>query len=136
MRKRFARGPHFLSHLGMNLVMARKGLAQVQMAVTASHMNVFGAVHGGAVFSLVDTAMGAALVGFLEEKETMATVEAKINYIRPVVSGSITAEAAVLHRGQHTAVLEASVTTSDGVVVAHALGTYLILTPDASGRDG
>jgi uncharacterized protein (TIGR00369 family) len=57
----------------------------------------------------------------------MTTVEAKINYIRPIYKGTASAEAAVIHRGRRTAVIEARVTDASGQVVAQALGTYLLI---------
>ncbi|HDP96054.1 MAG TPA: PaaI family thioesterase [Candidatus Aminicenantes bacterium] len=126
-KQRLTRPGHFHNHLGMRLVNVRKGWARMEMAVTAELINIFGQVHGGALFALVDTAMGAALAGLLETGEGMTTVEAKINYIRPVTEKIVVAEAAVLHRGRRTAVLEARVMDGSGLAAAQALGTYLVL---------
>jgi len=129
LEKRLNRSGHFHNHLGIALEDARTGWARLRMDIKPELINVFGILHGGAVFSLVDTAMGTALIGLLAEKEGMATVEAKINYISPVREGTITAEAEVTHRGRRTAVIESRVTDARGRSVAVALGTYLILEP-------
>lgn len=126
-KKRLTRPGHFHNHLGMTLVDARRGWSQMEMKVTPELINIFDQVHGGALFALVDTAMGAALAGLLETGEGMTTVEAKINYIRPITDSIAVAEAEVLHRGRRTAVLEARIMDGSGLVAAQALGTYLIL---------
>ncbi|MBN1196069.1 MAG: PaaI family thioesterase [Candidatus Aminicenantes bacterium] len=131
LEQRLAHPGHFHNHLGMTLVDARKGWSRMEMAVKPELINVFGQVHGGAIFSLVDTAMGAALAGLLDAGEGMTTVEAKINYIRPITEKTVIVEAEVLHRGRRTAVLEARVTDDCGLAAARALGTYLILEPAA-----
>jgi len=50
----------FARHLGLKLVAAGKGHATVQMVVGAEHINFNGGCHGGAIFSLADTALGMA----------------------------------------------------------------------------
>lgn len=129
LEKRLAQPGHFHNHLGIVLEDARTGWARLSMDITPELINVLGIVHGGAIFSLVDTAMGTALIGLLAEEEGMATVEAKINYVSPVREGTVTAEAEVKHRGRRTAVIESRVTDGSGRAVAVALGTYLILEP-------
>ena len=127
VRKRLTRPGHFHNHLGITLADIRKGWSRMEMPVTTELINIFDQVHGGALFALVDTAMGAALAGLLQSGEGMTTVEAKINYIRPIYKGTASAEAAVIHRGRRTAVIEARVTDASGQGVAQALGTYLLI---------
>lgn len=125
-KQRLTRPGHFHNHLGMTLVEARRGWSRMEMKVAPELINIFGQVHGGALFALVDTAMGAALAGLLDTGEGMTTVEAKINYIRPITDRIAVAEAEVLHRGRRTAVLEARIMDGSGLAAAQALGTYLI----------
>lgn len=53
-------GDAFGHHLGLRLVAAGKGHATVQMTVGPEHINFNGGCHGGAIFSLADTALGMA----------------------------------------------------------------------------
>ncbi|HEY8492031.1 MAG TPA: PaaI family thioesterase, partial [Dehalococcoidia bacterium] len=85
-----------------------------------------GVLHGGVLFSAMDTAMGGALTSVLEAGERCATMEAKVNYLAPVVSDSLSVEAHVLHRGRRTAVLESRATAADGRLAALALGTFTV----------
>lgn len=50
----------YAKHLGIELVEAGIGTATVRMRVGAPHLNFHGRCHGGAIFSLADTALGLA----------------------------------------------------------------------------
>jgi acyl-CoA thioesterase len=89
-------------------------------------MNPHDVVHGGVVYTLVDYAMGGALVSVLEPGEQCATLEVKINYLAPVTGGELAAEAAVVERRQRVAVLGARVASDGGRLVAVALGSFAI----------
>ena len=83
-------------------------------------------MHGGAVFSAADVATAVALRSLLADGERTATIEFKINFIKPVTEFDIVAEALILHRGRHTAVGDVTVTDAAGNLVAKALTTYAI----------
>lgn len=118
-------GTRYSRHLGIRYVELADGRAVTEIDMTQHLENVVGGFHGGAAFSLIDCAMGAAVYSLLGPDELTATLEAKTNYIRPVQSGLIRCEAKVIHRGRRTAVLEAEV-TADGKLVAKASGTFAI----------
>jgi acyl-CoA thioesterase len=90
------------------------------------HANPHGVMHGGVLFSLADTSMGAALYTLLEADETCTTIEVKMNFLRPVTQGRLACETHVLRRGRSTAVLESRLLSGESLV-AVALGTYAIL---------
>jgi acyl-CoA thioesterase len=86
-------------------------------------------VHGGVIFTLADTAMSMALMSVLPPYTRLSTIEAKINYLLPVLSGELIAEAALVHRGRSTAVMEATIYNNDGEerrAIARVLGTFKI----------
>jgi len=80
-------------------------------------------LHGGALFSLIDTAMGQASHSLGDGGPSSVTLECKINYIRPVSEGSVLCHAKVLHAGRRTQVVEAEVLQGDKLV-AKAQGTF------------
>jgi acyl-CoA thioesterase len=93
------------------------------------HLNPYGVVHGGVIYSLVDTAMGAAVHTRLAQGERCATIEIKINYLAPVTAGDLAAEARLVERTKRIAVLEARVRSDGGQLVAVATGTFYIQQP-------
>jgi acyl-CoA thioesterase len=110
------------------------GRCSVTLRVGPEHTNPYGAVHGGVVYSLVDTAMGGAMVSRLAPGERCATLEVKINYLAPVSAGELRAEARLVERTSRIGVLEARVHV-DSRLIALATGTFYIqgATPSAPG---
>lgn len=88
--------------------------------------NPGGILHGGVVFSMADTAMGAALWTLVQPGHTTSTVEIKINYLEPVVAGRLDCTCRVIHRNDTVGVVEADVRQGE-TLVATALGTFAIL---------
>jgi uncharacterized protein (TIGR00369 family) len=60
------------------------GKATVVLKIRDDHLSPAGRVHGGVISSLLDYACGAAVFTKLGKSEFSATVELKINYLRPV----------------------------------------------------
>lgn len=96
-----------------------------QIDIGPQHLNPYGVVHGGVIYSLADTSMGALLVPELAENERTATIEIKINYLAAVRDGAIRAETTVVNRGRRIAVLESDVFNGDRLV-AKALGSFAV----------
>lgn len=98
---------------------------QNEIQIGPQHFNPYGVVHGGVIYSLADTSMGAVIAPQLADHERTATIEIKINYLAPVRDGAIRAETTLVNRGRRVAVLEADVFNGDRLV-AKALGSFAI----------
>ena len=85
------------------------GTAVVALAVDDRHLNPNGVVHGGVVFTMVDTAMGRATLSVLDEGCRCASIEVSVRYLRPVVEGRLVATATVLRAGRRIVHLEGAV---------------------------
>ncbi len=116
----------FTRHLGMDTVRAEEGECQIRMPVDERHMSRADRVHGGVFFTLLDTAMGRAVLSRLPEGRGCATVEAKINYFRPVQKGSLRAEAQCVYLSRRTAYAEGTLIDGEDRVVAKATGTFML----------
>ena len=106
----------------------RAGYSRCTLAVARKHLNPHGVVHGAVAYALADTGMGAALYRTLGPGELCATIEIKISYFKPVMSGALSCVTEVVNRGKKVASMESSVYAGD-VLVAKASGTYSIFTP-------
>src|SRR3546814_12815717 len=71
--------------------------------------NLHGKLHGGALFSLIDTAMGQASHSLGDGSPNSVTLECTVNYLRPVTDGELRCRAGVVHGCRRTPVLEAEV---------------------------
>jgi uncharacterized protein (TIGR00369 family) len=118
------------SLLGMSLTSAEAGLAVLEYDISAQHANAMGTLHGGVLCAIADTAMGVAFYTVLEEGESLTTLELKINYLKPVWKGKLTATARVVKRGKLTGLLECDILDGDGQLIARAGSTYMAISGD------
>jgi len=81
-----------------------------------------GTLHGGVIASLVDAAIGCALLS-KEEINGIATMELKVNYLKAVTRGVVMAEGEVLHRSGAAAFGQARIYCA-GDLVAVGSATY------------
>src|SRR6266550_6990715 len=103
------------------------GRAVFAMEVDERHHNPMGTLHGGVYCDLADAAMGYAYAATLGEGESFTTVELKINFLRAVRQGKLTAEARVVKAGGTLGYVECDVTDQAGKLVARASSTCMKL---------
>ena len=111
--------------IGLNFFECKKGFSRCSLEVAEKLLNPHKVLHGGVVYSLADTGMGAALYTDLDDDELCATVEIKIAYFVAVTSGTLTCDTRVIHRSKRIAVLESEV-RNDGRLTAKAMGTFSV----------
>jgi len=121
----------FIDLIGLRFEERRAGYSRCTLAVSEKHHNPNGVVHGAVPYALADTGMGAALFPTLSPGEICATIEIKISYFRPVVSGTLSCVTEIVNRGRKVASLESCVYAGE-TLVAKASGTYSIFTPGAN----
>lgn len=118
----------FRETLGIEIAERGEGRAKLLFRAKEEHLNDGGIVHGGAIATLADCAMGSALASTLADGEAPVTVEAKVNYLEPGELGTLVAVATVRRKGKRFTVLEAEVTQEEtGEHVAYSTGTFTIL---------
>ncbi|TFY86385.1 PaaI family thioesterase [Pseudomonas kairouanensis] len=116
----------FSELIGCRLQRLEEGVAEVALTLEPHLRNRAGKLHGGAIFSLVDIAMGLACSSAHGFDQQSATIECKINYIRAVEDGDVVCISRVIHAGRRTLVVEADVHQGDRLV-AKAQGTFAVL---------
>lgn len=118
--------PHpFADRLGLAFTDRGAGRSTCVLEVRDEHMNPHAVVHGAVLFALADTGMGAALYPTLHPEESCATIEIKINFLKPVRAGQVICETILLARGRRVANLEARL-SCDGELVATANGNFAV----------
>src|SRR4051794_9620183 len=92
-------GPPIARLIGLELKAIEPGRAVFELKADERHHNPMGTVHGGVYCDLADIAMGMAYASTLGDDETFTTVELKINFLRGVRKGTLTAEGRVVKGG-------------------------------------
>ena len=115
---------NFSRLLGIRILRAENGEAELRMAMQEQMLNLHGRMHGGALFSLLDTALGQASHSLFGGEAGSMTLECKVNYIRAVEQGEILCTARVLNAGRKVHVLEARVEQGDKLI-ATAQATFI-----------
>ena len=117
--------------LAIKLVELSPGRLVATLAVRDELVTPLGAIHGGVMAGLVDHALGVVLYPLMKRGQWAATTEFKLNYLRAVRSGTLTAVSTVLSFGRRSAVVRCDV-TNDGKLVCVAQGTLLISDPPSA----
>lgn len=113
-----------MAHLGMRFVEVGADKVVLELDIGDSLTTVGGAVHGGTLMALADTA-GAAATASMGLRT--ATLESKTNFFAAAMTGKLRAEATALHKGRRTHVWQTRVTDEKGRLVSLTIQTQMIL---------
>jgi acyl-CoA thioesterase len=105
--------------LGMRLVELEPGRAIVEMTPQKDTMNIFGMIHGGAIFSLIDEAFQVSC----NSHGTVAlALSVTVNYHKPPNTNStLRAESKEIHLSKKTATYQIMVTDEKEGLIASCL---------------
>lgn len=120
--------------LGARIAEAEPGRVVVELIAGPQHRHGGGVVQGGVVTQIADAAMGMSLATLQEDGTWNTTIELKINFIRPVISGRIRAVGRVVEIKQTLMFSEADVLDDQDRLVARASSTCLPV-PEGQGRE-
>jgi len=123
---------HFPRMLGIEIDSVEEGRAVLSVEVREELKQLQGVMHGGAIASLIDTAVAFAIVGASEPEDRFTTVEMKVNYLSAIREGRVRAEARLLRDGRRIIVADCDVFDDKGRLAAKGLLTYIRLNERGS----
>ena len=107
----------------------RDGHSIAVLKISDVHLNPNGVVHGAVPFTMMDTAMGGAVMNTIDDGRRCATIEMQTRYHRPVATGTLTATAEVITAGRRVVHLRAETRDDDDRLVASATASFAIFEP-------
>lgn len=120
----------FAETLGIRWSRAEAGEVRCLLDWAPGLCTAGGALHGGALMALADSAGGAC--GYLnlpDGAQGTTTVESKTSFLRAARSGTVEAVSRPLHAGRTLIVVETEVRDDQGRLVAKVTQTQLVLMP-------
>ena len=120
--------------LNIRLVKLEPGFSLLELPVRKELTHNGGIVQGGTITTLADSAIAFAVRSALPDDTGQTSIDLKMNFIRPVSSGTVTCEGWLVHLGSRTAVGESIVLNGQGKAVAKCLSSILIMPGGLSAK--
>jgi uncharacterized protein (TIGR00369 family) len=113
--------------IGFSARVIEPGYTLFELEVDERHHNPMGTLHGGIYCDLADAAMGYAYAATLKDGESFTTIDLKINFLKAVRKGKLTAEARLVSGGRTIGYVECDVKDENGRLLARAASTCMTL---------
>lgn len=114
--------------LGIHFVVLEEGYVRTEMPIENRHTNVYGMVHGGAMYTLADTTTGFAARTY---GGRVVTLNGSMNYLTGSPdTAKIYCDGRVVRHGRKTVVVSAEVYDEFGTLMANGSYTLYVLGED------
>jgi uncharacterized protein (TIGR00369 family) len=132
MTRAFAGGvPHNLA-LGIRVLGVSRTEASFELPYDAKLVGnpETGTLHGGAITALLDACSGAAVFASLASLVPIATLDLRIDYLKPAEPGKLVIGKASCYKLTRNVAFTRGVAYQDdpGNVIAHSVGTFMLST--------
>jgi uncharacterized protein (TIGR00369 family) len=135
IREIVSTSPYF-ELLSMKLMDVGIGYAVLEIDLTQKHLQPYGKVHGGVFASIIDAAaFWSVYFGSEDQTAGLTTVDLKLNYLAPAVSGKLIARGRQIKVGRTLGYAEAQIVNQNEKILAHGTSTVIILPGKALEAD-
>ena len=107
----------FMQHNHIHIGLVSADYAEVFLDIQPSSTNLYGFVHGGALFTMADCCAGLAV---RSDGRQYVTQNSSVNFIRNVKCGRITAKGRVVSRGRHICVSSVDIYSDTDVLLLNS----------------
>jgi uncharacterized protein (TIGR00369 family) len=124
--------PPAAATLGLELIDADVDAGTIDLAFspTEDFTNPAGNVLGAFVAAMLYDTVGPTLLATVEPDQFQSTLDLQVTFLRPIRPGKVFAHGHLVHRVGDTAYLEASLSDTNGNLVARATATALVIPLD------
>lgn len=117
----------FVAHNHISLRRVDGDHAEAVLLVAQDSVNPYGILHGGAYYTMADCAAAAAC---RSDGRRYVTLDGAIHFLRSAAPGdTVTAAAAIRHRGRTTALTEVTITDQNARLLATGEFTFFCIGP-------
>jgi uncharacterized protein (TIGR00369 family) len=116
----------FWSYMGCQLESIEENRVVISLNAEAHHLNLIGIVHGGVLSSLLDNAMGIAVMAARPEEKTVTT-NLNVHFVAPLKEGKLLVTAEILYQSRKMITTQGRVTDADGSLGTIGTGTFRII---------
>lgn len=118
---------------GMSLSFTEDGSAVVDLPYNPNLDHSLGGIHGGVYMTLLDTAAWFTAAAAHDESCWVATSEMSVHLLRPVNEQALRAVGKLIKSGRRQDIVEAHLHDNEGQLVAHGVGTFVVLPSISTG---
>lgn len=118
---------NFFQLISMRIENLSWGKSELTISAGEKHLQPYGIVHGGICASIVDAACFWAVFTQLDEDNGLTTVDVRLNYLAPVVSGTLFGKGECIRLGKTIGLGQAGIYNEKGDMVAYGTSTVMTL---------
>lgn len=117
---------HFGRFMQMDYTILCPGVVEYKLTVSENLLATKHAAHGGALAAFMDAILGvASLSAVADEGKLVATIEFKINYLKPALMGDVLfGKGKVLQKGKRILITEGEIYNQKNELIAKSIGTF------------
>jgi uncharacterized protein (TIGR00369 family) len=116
----------FWGFLGCELVSVTDNQVTISLEAESHHMNIIGIVHGGVLSSLLDNAMGIAVMATRPE-DKVVTTNLNVHFVSPLKEGKLIVTAEIVHQSRKMITTQGRVTDAEGNLSTIGTGSFRVI---------
>jgi uncharacterized protein (TIGR00369 family) len=116
----------FWGYLGCELINMTDKQVTIGLEVQSHHLNIIGIVHGGVLSSLLDNAMGIAVMAARPEDKAVTT-NLNVHFVSPLKEGKLIVTAEIVHQSRKMITTQGRVTDVEGNLSAIGTGSFRVI---------
>jgi len=125
---RYGSGPDplFIQLIGVNVEEVRHDYCRLSLPFRDDLLQAGGAIHGGVISTLLDTACVPAVGSGFDKERPYSTISMNVQFLSGASQSDLEAVGWVIRRGKSIVFCNSAVQTADGKVLATAASTFKI----------